>query len=349
MTRRMGVGLVAGMAVLGLVGVVAALQPWSSTGVAATPSEQPTAEQVQATAEIRRGDLTREEEFDASVGYGDSWTVAGAVSGIVTSHPPAGAVIQPGEELVRVDDRPIILVDGAMPLYRELAVTTGKPLTGADVQQLQAYLIGTGHTADGRLQLDGQFGPVTRQAVKDWQEAVGLPVTGKVDATQMVFSPEPLRIDQSVRVGAEHAGVTVTSATPVVTADTANRDRETLDEGTTVMVEFAADQHVEGTVTDQQPIRRDDGSAITRSTIAVTGSVPGGVDSATVHTSETVATDELLVPVSALVALAEGGYAVEGVEETATRLVRVELGEVVDAAAAVSGQLSEGQRVVVPE
>nr|MDJ0954649.1 hypothetical protein [Acidimicrobiia bacterium] len=61
------------------------------------------------------------------------------------------------------------------------------------------------------------------------------------------------------------------------------------------------------------------------------------------------ASNVLVVPVNALLALAEGGYAVEVVaaDET-TRFVRVEIGKFADGVVAVTGDISEGDRVLVP-
>jgi hypothetical protein len=57
----------------------------------------------------------------------------------------------------------------------------------------------------------------------------------------------------------------------------------------------------------------------------------------------------LAVPVEALLALAEGGYAVERVKaDGTTELVAVKLGAFADDKVEVSGDLAEGDQVVVP-
>jgi hypothetical protein len=58
----------------------------------------------------------------------------------------------------------------------------------------------------------------------------------------------------------------------------------------------------------------------------------------------------LAVPVTALVALAEGGYGVEVVDSRGSRLVGVEIGMFSDAddLVEVTGDLDEGDEVVVP-
>ena len=61
------------------------------------------------------------------------------------------------------------------------------------------------------------------------------------------------------------------------------------------------------------------------------------------------ARDALVVPVAALLALAEGGYAVEVVDETGHHLVGVRLGAFADGLVAVTGDVRAGQHVVVPK
>jgi hypothetical protein len=79
-------------------------------------------------------------------------------------------------------------------------------------------------------------------------------------------------------------------------------------------------------------------------------SVAGSLTEAPVTVRLTKATAEgvLTVPVRALLALSEGGYAVE-VNRRGTRvLVGVELGAFADGAVAVTGDLRAGDKVVVP-
>ena len=55
------------------------------------------------------------------------------------------------------------------------------------------------------------------------------------------------------------------------------------------------------------------------------------------------------VPVEAVLALAEGGYAVEvGLADGTTRLVGVELGVFADGYVEVTGEVAAGDQVVVP-
>jgi hypothetical protein len=65
-------------------------------------------------------------------------------------------------------------------------------------------------------------------------------------------------------------------------------------------------------------------------------------------TSEVVeASGVLIVPVSALLAVANGGFAVEVVAGSGTELIAVEVGTVVDTQAEISGAVEAGDVIVV--
>ena len=67
-----------------------------------------------------------------------------------------------------------------------------------------------------------------------------------------------------------------------------------------------------------------------------------------VHAEVAAADGVLAVPVEALLALAEGGYAVEVAEGATTRLVGVTLGVFADGLVEISGDIEAGTQVVVP-
>jgi hypothetical protein len=78
--------------------------------------------------------------------------------------------------------------------------------------------------------------------------------------------------------------------------------------------------------------------------------VAGEVDESPVDVDvlSDAATGVLAVPVNALLALAEGGYALEVRADGSTRLVGVEIGSFADGLVEVSGDVAEGDVVVVP-
>lgn len=336
------------------IGLVAA--PW------ATPSTEPATAQAEEeptpTATVARGDLETEREFNATISFGDPWTVTTDAAGIITSRHEAGAVVGNGEELIRVDDKPVFLAQGAMPMYRELAKVDTRVrdqngdrlrlISGYDVAQLQYFLTEAGFDADGALEVDGTFGATTEQAVEEWQEAVGLPATGRVDSSQIVFAPEPVRIETSARVGEPFTALDVTNPTAAVLVDTSNRDRSAFSIDAIVDVAITGGEDLRGRVEKQEQVTAADGSTIWRTSIRVDEGIAATTTTATVTVRSTVATDALIVPVSALLGLAEGGFAVEVVDGAgSTRLVGVVVGEVLDGRAEIDGSLHEGDDVVI--
>lgn len=309
------------------------------------------------TAEVRLGDLVIDREFRARVSFADRWSIPTTAIGTVTQRLEENTVVGFGDELIRIDDRPVYLAEGAMPMYRELIrVDTrrrdqnGDRLrlqTGDDVVQLQRFLAAAGFDAGGELEVDGEFGAATEEAVEDWQDAVGLPVTGRVDSAQLVFSEIPVRLDSAPRTGSPFIELSVTEPDPTVTVDTSNRDRSALPEGSTVEVVTPDDVSHLGRVTRQEQVRADDGSTVWRTTIAVTSDL-GDINEATVEAATVLAEQVLLVPVGALLALAEGGFGLEVVgPDGVSALTSVEVGEVVDGLAEVTGEISVGDDVIV--
>ena len=114
-----------------------------------------------------------------------------------------------------------------------------------------------------------------------------------------------------------------------------------------VQVVTGADIRHAGQVTEQQQVRADDGSTVWRTTITVDADL-GDASEATVEAITVIAEQVLLVPVGSLLALAEGGFAVELVRlDGLPVLTTVEVGEVVDGLAEITGDIKVGDEVVV--
>lgn len=298
------------------------------------------------TATVERGDLTAEEDFSGSVGFGDEWRLPLALDGIITAAPTFGAVVAFGSPLVTVDNHQVFLAEGGMPMYRDLRLESTRQ-EGYDVVQLQQFLIALGFDDDGAMTVDGEFGTTTRNAVRDWQDARGVDDTGIVTPQDLVFSETPLRVSSDLRVGTTFESLEVTAPDAAITVDASSDDRAWLPEGTAVSIELADGSSVTGTVTEQSAVSADDGSTAYRSTIAIDSEVSTTASNARVVVSSTVAADVLIVPVAALLAPAEGGFAVEIVDGSSTHLVAVELGTILDGRVEITGDIAEGDTVVV--
>ena len=102
---------------------------------------------------------------------------AGAAAGIVTNTPHAvGEPVAEGQPVVEVAGRPVFLVSGTLPIYRDLVPGS----TGDDVKQLQDVLARLGFDPGEH---DGLFGSGTKVAVDAWFRAAGYePVLTSKDA-----------------------------------------------------------------------------------------------------------------------------------------------------------------------
>ncbi|MET0663205.1 MAG: peptidoglycan-binding protein [Ilumatobacteraceae bacterium] len=298
------------------------------------------------TAVVSRGNLDSEADFSGSMGFGEGWTLPLQLDGLITAGSPFGTVVPFGSTLVTVDNEQVYLAEGGMPMYRDLRLESPR-LEGYDVAQLQLFLITLGFDDDGAMTADGVFGTTTRNAVRDWQDSRGVDDTGVVSRQELVFNATPLRLASDLRIGTTFESLDVTAPDAIVTVDASSDDRAWLAEGTAVTVELADGSSVAGTVIEQLAVSTDDGSTAYRSTIALDGEVSTDATNVRIVVSTTVADDVLIVPVAALLAPAEGGYAVEIVDGASTRLVAVEVGAILDGRAEISGDVAEGDTVVV--
>jgi hypothetical protein len=325
-------------------------------------------------ATVQRRSLSRQTQFNGTLGYAGSYTVLGQAHGVVTWLPAVGRVIRQGQVLYRVDEAPVVLLYGSTPAYRALAEgATAADVTGADVAQLNHDLVALGYVdkADVDSAWD-EFTWATKAGVEKLQDHLGVDETGELSLGDVVFLPTAARVTTlQASLGAPATG-------PVLQASSTAR---------TVSVALAPDLQSEVKAGDQVTITLPDGST-TPGTVTSVGKVatvpsnnsggsggPGGSDSGptvSVHIRlthpqaagsldqalvEVAITDQtvhnvLAVPVAALLARSGGGYAVEVAAGDGTHhLVRVTLGLFDDAAGMVqvSGSgLAAGQRVVVP-
>lgn len=324
----------------------------SGTDASSTPSRE--------TATVQRRDLTETEEFDGELGYGEPRELRSGGAGTLTALPAVAAVIHRGESLWEVDGAAgPILLHGARPMWRSLRNGVDD---GADVRQLEENLVALGFpselTVDGQLTVDDEFDARTTAAVKAWQKARGVEVTGVVDQRDVIFAAGDVRIAELLaNVGdpAEGAIVSVTGPTQIVMLDIDADKVDLLPAGSEVQVELPDGSLVDAVVyaISQVATSTDDGMGgrtdpTLEAVVALTGAVDA-LDSApvTVVVTRTEASGVLTVPVRALLALAEGGYAIERVLPAGTELVPIELGVFGDGVVEALGDIAEGDEVVV--
>ena len=356
MSRRL-VALGLSAAVLGSAGLLLAARSEGS-GSQTTGSGE-TARATSSVA-VSRQDLVARTEVDGTLGYSGQLAVAGQLQGTVTAVPKPGTVVERGQALYSVDNRPVTLLYGDLPAWRRLAAGM---TDGPDVKQLEQNLVALGHATEVDVGVDERFTSATTAAVKRWQKALGAEETGAVELGQVVFLPDALRVAD---VKAEK-GAPVPPGTPVITGTSTSR---------VVQVDLDATKQSLAKVGDKVDVKLPDGK-VTPGTIASVGSVvqtKGQGDNAKRVVAVTVTLDDpaatgtvdqapvkvgitsdsrkgvLAVPVNALLALAEGGYGVRVVDGAGPgRIVPVTPGLFARGMVEVSGDgLAEGMQVEVP-
>ncbi|WP_328340513.1 efflux RND transporter periplasmic adaptor subunit [Micromonospora sp. NBC_00421] len=376
----------------GVVWAVHRVPPGSSAGPPAAVE----------TVAVVRTDLSATVSLTGTLGYGRAEPVKGGRSGTVTWLPQAGSTISRGKQLYRVDDQPVPLFYGGMPLYRDLA----EPGTvGRDVRIVAANLKALGYeigrqpgagetvtrpaapgkspakpgnpaagqgepVADPASTAGGQAaGGSTRvvvrkgegvltgaliRAVKRWQQDAELPVTGRIGVGDVAVLPGAVRVDGVTALRGDDAAtplLTVTPTAKVITVLANVTEAGTIQRGDQVTVTLPDDKTADGSVSAvSTTVQQEDGPAGTaESKRAVTVTVDedlAGIDAADVQVDlagETRA-DVLAVPVGALVALSEGGYALQLADG---RFVAVTTGMFAKGMVEVNGDgLTEGMKVV---
>ncbi len=308
-----------------------------------------------ATATVQRTDLVEREELDGTLGYGEPSELSVGRSGTVTALPEAGAVIERGGSLAEVDGLPVSLLYGDKPLCRPLSVD----VEGPDVRILEENLVALGHADASSLTVDDEFTSATTAAVKRWQAALGLEETGVVLPTDAVVRPGAVRVSEriaSIGGGAGGPVLSVTDTTRAITVNLEATRQGLLAAGDAVEVVLPDGSRVDGSVVSVGTVVTpgDDMMGTSASIEVIVGltdpTAAGTLDEAPVEVSivKSQATDVLAVPVEALLALAEGGYAVERVTSTSTELVAVATGAFADGLVGITGDVAEGDEVVVP-
>jgi peptidoglycan hydrolase-like protein with peptidoglycan-binding domain len=311
-----------------------------------------------ATAEVTRRDLRAQEEVDGTLGYGEARAVANRRQGTVTALPSEGAVVTRGKALYRVDGRPVPLLYGRLPAWRDLSVGVDD---GPDVRQLEQNLVALGHDPDRAITVDDHFTWATRAAVRRLQEVLGLEETGTFEPATAVWQPGPVRVGEleavvggTARPGSPLLRVTGTGRQVTIDLDASRQPYVRV--GDRVDLELPGGRATSGRVASVGRVATvpagGDGDPTVE--LVVTLDKPGEtgrLDQAPVEAAITTEVREsvLAVPVGALLALAEGGYAVEVERDGRRELAGVETGLFADGQVEVEGEgLEEGDRVVVP-
>jgi peptidoglycan hydrolase-like protein with peptidoglycan-binding domain len=175
--RRLG----AALALLAVIAVVVVIV--SQTG--SSPPRRDTGSNdnaVDATT-VKRRDLVQTDTESGTLSYAAPQTVYNRLTGTLTWLPRVGQVIKPGEALFKVDGKPVILMDGTTPAYRDLTSSDG---SGQDIEELNRSLVALGFNPDG-IVIDDQWQPATTAGVEAFQASLGETQTGSLALGRVVF------------------------------------------------------------------------------------------------------------------------------------------------------------------
>ena len=262
--------------------------------------------------------------------------------------------------------RALAVMYGSTPAYRTMSLGD----TGVDVAQLEENLLALGFGDVDGFTADGSFDEATEAAVRAWQRSTGAYVDGTVTVADVLFVAGRVQVGswqmgielgRAVADGTNLATVTAIEAPAGGAMTTTQRvvallplsERDLLDEGDAVNVELPDNTDVAGTVVLINPTPvSDGGESLVEATITLSEAAPAVWIGASVDVEivETLVRDALVIPATALLALVEGGYAVEvlGADGT-TYLVGVETGLFADGDVEVrAAGLEEGTPIVVP-
>jgi len=361
-------------AILGLIAAaIAAAILWHN---ASTSSSNQPAAAVTSTATVKTTDLVETTTYDGVLTYGDTRTIKSKAMGTVTWLPAAGAKVKQGERLYDVNEASNYLMIGKVPMYRTLQNGVAD---GADVKQLETDLHALGFDPDG-MTIDSTFTSATTAAVEAWQKHVGVTQDGIVAPALVQFMPSELRVQSlSAQVGdsvaAESALYSASGTGRVATVTLSASDSTVAKTGEQVSISLPNGETVPGVITsiataaatsastgggsgggsvNQQGASSTASSSSVDVTVSVTdpkaAAEPDQTPVSIAFTSNG-AKSVLAAPVTALIALAGGGYALEVQDPSgSTHLVATKPGlYAVGGLVQVTGDgIADGTTVVIP-
>jgi len=307
---------------------------------------------------------------EGTLGYAPTLPIVNQIAGTYTWLPAPGTRIRAGRPLYRVDDLPVVLMRGRIPAWRPFGLGMGG---GPDVRELQANLIALGFARGLFSAPTGTFDWLTASAVERWQLATGYPVTGQIGLGQVVFLPS------AILAGAQSAapGQAATPGQQPYQATTDERtvsvplnpDLPTVRVGEVVSIVLPGNVSTPGTAAAIGPAPGTSGPGGPDTAPGSSGTPGSASDVLTVLPRRPPATGTgdgvpvqvalptqtasgvLAVPVTALLALAGGGYGVQILTGAGTeRLVAVHTGLYAGGQVAISGSaIAAGTKVVVAQ
>ncbi|MFJ8133981.1 peptidoglycan-binding protein [Streptomyces hydrogenans] len=311
-----------------------------------------------ATTTVVRTDLVQSKTIDGRLDFAQRRPVKAAVDGTVTVAASEGRTLTMGQALYELNDKPVTLLYGPVPMFREM-----KPGDrGSDVLQLERNLRDLGYGVG--LYVDTRYGKDTEAAVKQWQKSLNREPTGRVGKGDVVFQPGQVKVVSADAALADQVApgepvLTIASTRPVVRSRLDQTDGALTDAGTKVEVTLPSGKTVPGRVAGTvrpEPGGSGEGAAAQEG-IVVEVVLDGGARAASGEDAKAPASVKfvsearkgvLAVPVEAVLALRgeNGGYGLQVVQGTTTRTIPVETGMTADGQIEVGGpHVREGMTV----
>lgn len=272
----------------------------------------PLADPKITTIEVRKMDLTEERTVSGTLGFGPARVVKGTGEGVLTELPIVGKKTSRGKALYRFNDQPVIVFYGDTPLFRPL----DKPgLTGRDVLEVRQNLTALGYSARSSEPDVSDAGLLA--AIKRWRKDHDLPGPGLTPQGAVVLSGPGRVSEVTAQVGDPVEGplLSITATEAAISVPMSPADAATVHIGTKVTVIAPSGTSSAAKITAiGRAVSGGDGGEAAKVDITVKPDKPiSAYDAADVQVRITTLARKgvLAVPVGALIALAEGGYALQ--------------------------------------
>ena len=273
-----------------------------------------------------------------------------------------------------------VLMFGDVPAWREFQIGI---TPGEDVMQLEQNLFVLGYGAPESLDVDQIFDADTADAITKMQVDLGIIATGRIEFGDVIFLPGTSVVEASTSFPSLGSTVNPGSAlvslisierietriaqigTISLTTESLQRvettievaDQHLIDIGSEVRIELPDESIVVGVVMEIGSIAVVPQGGQNDPYLEVSIAIQGDADlyewtgaPVTASVTKTLAENALAAPVTSLLALLGGGYALEVIEPSSTRLVAVEAGVYADGWVEVDGiGLDAGMEVVTPQ
>ena len=135
------------------------------------------------TVSIQKGDLAKKEEYNGTLRQTDKKILNSPTNGVVTFLPKEGSVVNFGEVLFIIDNKPVILLQGSTPFYRTLDLNSDP---GVDIQQVEEALVYLGY-ADSTFVPDEVFDEQTSKMLNTLYIDYGIDTKSEITPTEQVL------------------------------------------------------------------------------------------------------------------------------------------------------------------